>query len=151
MALLIYLLHHRYKVHIPCLIIRQLREAATTAKSDRNIIFPHLVHTLCARAVVASQTKYDWLDPDGDMAYERISDGHGCYWVPIDPPTRMGPLEDKQDASDAEEEADPMPTELIAAFVDPAAEPIAPPPAVADDVLHQILQTMQAIQTQQEH
>lgn len=63
------------------------------------------------------------------MAYEKISDGHGGrYWVPIDPPMHMGPLEDEEDTSDADEEAEPMPVELV-----------APPLDAVDDVLHQIL------------
>lgn len=67
----------------------------------------------------------------------------------IDPPMRMGPLEDEEDASDADEEASLMPTEPVADFVD-LAETVLPP-AIVDYVLHQILHIGKAIQTQQEH
>lgn len=79
------------------------------------------------------------------MKYEWISDRHGGrYGVPIEPPVWLGPLEDEEDISDVDrdEGVESIQADPIAAFVPPAADPVDPPPAAADDVLQTILQTM---------
>lgn len=150
---MIYFFHRRLWVFTLSLILRSLLTVAPSPRGNQNIIFPHLIHEIYSRTGVALEPGDQNLEPLGPVEYERIIDGldrrHSVLISPSDWSSLLGDAEDHSDIEGDAELDIPLPI-LDAADLPLAVDHVIPPQATPYDIMRSLLQSVQAMQAQQD-